>query len=293
MEGRNMNKEYNKQKIKDTALAGASLGALGASKNMILGKKKMYHGTSKENWEKIRTQGLRADRGGIGGASAAIRDKNYIKASKGTVHLTRIKPVANLYTNLNKTDMPHALKSTEMEEAFHSLMEKDKGGKLSISTASPNYEKFKKLKKEHDEYVKNHKDKIMDETFLSNLKKGRGGKRIKVSMDYDKYKSMIVDNDQAGPSVNNKFITKIQKNIASKGPINVLPEEIVGSSATLKDRVKHTLKAMPSYIKNNPARFGGGLALAGAGAYGLKKLNDKYIKKQVKKKEIEKKAMEG
>ena len=50
-----MSKEDKKQKIKDTALAGASLGALGASKNMILGKKKMYHGTSKENWEKIRT----------------------------------------------------------------------------------------------------------------------------------------------------------------------------------------------------------------------------------------------
>ena len=293
MEGRNMNKADNKQKIKDTALAGASLGALGTSKNMILGKKKMYHGTSKENWEKIRTQGLRADRGGIGGASTAIREENYIKASKGNVHLTRVKPVANLYTNLNKTDMPHTLKSSEMEEAYRSLMEKGKDGKRSISSFNPNYEKFNKLKKEHNEYVKKHKGKLVGETLLSNLKKGHGGKRINVSMDYDKYKSMIVDNDQAGRSVNNKFITKIQKNIASKGPINVLPEEIAGSSATLKDRAKHTLKAMPSYIKNNPARFGGGLALAGAGAYGIKKLNDKYMKKQAKKKEIEKKAMEG
>lgn len=288
-----MSKEDNKQKIQDTALAGASLGALGTSKNMILGKKKMYHGTSKENWEKIRTQGLRADRGGIGGASTAIREENYIKASKGNVHLTRVKPVANLYTNLNKTDMPHTLKASEMEEAYLSLMEKGKDGKRSISSFNPNYKKFNKLQKEHEEYVKNHKGKLVGETLLSNLKKGRGGKRINISMDYDKYKSMIVDNDQAGPSVNNKFITKIQKNIASKGPINVLPEEIAGSSATLKDRAKHTLKAMPSYIKNNPARFGGGLALAGAGAYGLKKLNDKYIQKQAKKKEIEKKAMEG
>lgn len=51
-----MSKEDNKQKIQDTALAGASLGALGTSKNMILGKKKMYHGTSKENREKTANQ---------------------------------------------------------------------------------------------------------------------------------------------------------------------------------------------------------------------------------------------
>ena len=235
MEGRNMNKEDNKQKIKDTALAGASLGALGASKNMILGKKKMYHGTSKENWEKIRTQGLRADRGGIGGASQSLGNSAYVNASKGNVHLSRFKPVANMYSN-------------------------------DIGNMGP----------------------------MSMLRQGKDGKRLTINMDYDKFKKMRIDNVGSDDiSDIPKALRGVAKNMAAKGNINVLPEEIAGSSATLKDRAKHTLKAMPSYIKNNPARFGGGLALAGAGAYGIKKLNDKYIKKQVKKKEIEKKAMEG
>lgn len=241
--------------------------ALNSSKNMILGKKRMYHGTSKENWESIKNEGLRADRGGIGGASAAVDNASYVKSSKGKVHLTRFKPVANGYTNVNDKDMPLTTQAGKLQNKMRSYLDDGK----AIRFDSPNYNNFVQASNEYQDFIKNNKKGMSKEFVKGYAKQSRNGKRIKINMDYNKFKSMEVDPDQAGVVAKNKLLNKFQKNIASRGSINVAPEEIVGSSAKFKDRVKHTAKAMPGYVKGTPLRFGAGVALAGGGAYALNK----------------------
>lgn len=264
-----MSKE-NEKKIdgSDVALAGGSLGAIGASKNMVLGKKRMYHGTSNKNWENIRTEGLKANRGGIGGASAAISSKDYIKNSTGKVHATRMKPLANMYANMNEIDSPLTVRSGKLVDEVTKYM---KDGK--ISSTDPNYPEFLQARNKLFDFQKKNKANMSKEMGINFFKKSKNGRVIKMNMDYDKYRAMEIDPDQAGEYVKN--FGKLQRNVASRGSIDISPEEIVGSSAKMKDKVKHTFKNMPRYIKNNPVRFGSGVALAGAGAYGLKKLYDK------------------
>ena len=77
-------------------------GALGAaliagSANNILGKKTLYHGTSKDNWDKIKSEGMLSDRGGSG-ASKSVGNNAYQKNSENKVHLTGLRPVANVYS---------------------------------------------------------------------------------------------------------------------------------------------------------------------------------------------------
>lgn len=265
-----MSKE-NEKKIdgSDVALASGSLGAIGTSKNMILGKKRMYHGTSKKNWENIKTEGLRADRGGIGGASFTVGSKDYVNNSKGKVHLTRVRPLSNVYANMNEVDSPIVFKRGRLQEEVSKYMKNN-----MIAKDDPNFPKFEEASKKLKEY-RSKNDKLMDKEFGKNFfKKPKNGKVVKINMDYNKYRSMEIDPDQAGNAAKG-LVGKLQRNIASRGNINVSPEEIVGSSAKVKDRAKHTLKNIPGYVKSNPVRFGGGVALAGAGAYGLKKLYDK------------------
>lgn len=190
----------------------AGLGAMGASKNLITGKKTQYHGTSKENAEKIRREGLLASKGGTG-ASVAINSGEYVDASKGKIHSSRFQPVANMYANL----------AVKGESAF---------------------------------------DNPMRAMF------GKGsGEVIKMNMDYDNYKRMTIDNVGSDDiSDIPKAVRPIAKNMAAKGSVNVTPAEISGSSATLRDRVTHTAKKMPSYVKNNPMRFTAGLGIASLGA---------------------------
>lgn len=265
------NKEY---KNKGLALGGA--GAIGASKNMILGKKTMYHGTSKGNWDNIKNEGLRFDKGGINGASQAINDADYIKSSTNKVHATRFGHIANLYSNLNEKDMPILFEGSKLQKKQDSYLKTDTYGSKSIRTNDPNYEKYKQVAKDYSDFRKNNKSKSNKEILKAFLKPGHDGKRIKMSLDYDKFKKMEIDPDQSGLPSSNKLLKSFQRNIASRGSINVSPEEIHGSNAKMIDRFKHTTKMLPGYIKNNPLRFGSGLAMAGAGMYAMNKgINNK------------------
>lgn len=226
--------EENKDKFKaHKLLAGA--GMIGASSDMILGKKTMYHGTSKANWDKIKDEGLRADKGGTGAASK-VQPGEYVNASKNNIHATRFKPVANMYSNFGETPV------------------------------KPKYTDI--------------------------LSEGKG-KRVKMKMDYDKFKGMKIDNVGSDDiSDIPKAFHGLAKNMAAKGNINVSPEEIIGSNARLRDRIKHTTSKLPSYIKNNPGRFGAGLALAGGGAFLASKSLKNKEAHQFHKEQIEKIAEE-
>lgn len=280
-----MPKDKDKKKIntKDVALAGSSLGAIGASRNMILGKKRMYHGTSNKNWEKIKTEGLRANMGGLGGASQSIGSKDYVNTSKGTIHTTRIKPLANMYANMNEVDSPKSMKEINLREKMYSYYKEDpKTRALSIDKSIPGWENAKNLESELNKFKSDNMNDLMKEKRRMFTKKSKNGRVLKLNMDYNKFKKMTIDNVGSDDISDIPDLAKnIAKNFAAKGKVNISPEEIIGSSATRKDRIRHTLKNMPSYIKNNPLRFGSGVALAGAGAYGLKRLYDKKREKTV------------
>ena len=84
------------------ALAGGGLYAADNSLPAILGKKKLYHGTSKDAWKKIRKDGLDpAFGGGSHGASASIKNQRFLDSSKGFVHAAPQRNVALGFANLS------------------------------------------------------------------------------------------------------------------------------------------------------------------------------------------------
>lgn len=79
-----------------TTVGGA--GVAYAGKGMATGTKRVYHGTSRDAWKKIREQGLLAHKGGIGGAGAAVGNKRFIENSRGKVHVTGMSPIAYMFS---------------------------------------------------------------------------------------------------------------------------------------------------------------------------------------------------
>ena len=89
----------------DYAMAGisgyAGLKAIHASTPRLLGKQRFYHGTSKQNAEKIIKEGLDPEMGGKNGASAHVGSSSYVKNSTGHVHVTPSKRVAAAFSHLH------------------------------------------------------------------------------------------------------------------------------------------------------------------------------------------------
>lgn len=264
-------------KINNSALAKAALGSalIVGSKDLVTGKKTLYQGTSRENWDRIKHEGLKADKGGTG-ASKSVGNSAYQKNSEGKVHLTAMRPVANIYASANTPEI-----KAKREELQYL---KDKMLNLSVKQGEPGKSVVDyKLRRG---YHKRQVDKIKaleNELRGMNLKQNRNpvnvfispsvlteGKTIKVKMPYDKWKNEM-EQDREGVMYK-KYVNKLSgdnnpviKNMAARGHIDIPIEEIVGSEAPLKDKVKHTTSNMPSYISNNPARFGLGTVAAATG----------------------------
>lgn len=255
-------------------------GALGAamiagSGNALLGKKTLYHGTSKENWDRIKEEGMRADKGGSG-ASKSVGNNAYQKNSENKVHLTGVKPIANVYSSSNT---PEIRKKRDELVQF-----KDKAFNITVTQGAPgkstvNYKLKKGHQKVYQELAKYKEDELKrmnmaQRTFKNvfiNPSIDTDGKTVKVKLDYNKWKNNM-EQDREGVMFKkqvNKYLkgndNPVVKQMAARGNIDVLPEEIVGSNAGISAKAKHTLSQLPGYIKENPLRFGAGLASAGAG----------------------------
>ena len=260
-----------------SSVAKGALGAalLAGSTNAILGKKTLYHGTSKENWDRIKEEGMKADKGGSG-ASKSVGNNAYQKNSENKVHLTGIKPIANMYSSVNTPEIK------KKREELESL--KNKALNIQVHQGAPgksvvDYKLKKGRQKVYRELVKYKEDELKrmnmaQKTFKNvfvNPSIDTDGKTVKVKLDYNKWKNNM-EQDREGVALKkqvNKYLkgnyNPVVKQMAARGNIDVLPEEIVGSNATLSDKAKHTLSQLPSYIKENPLRFGAGLTSAGAG----------------------------
>lgn len=275
-----------KDLIEKQASINIPLSILGASvvmnsKDKLLGKKTLYQGTSKENWGSIKKDGLKADFGGTG-ASKSVGNSAYQKNSKGKIHLTAMRPIANTYASVNtpeisklKDDIAN-FKNKRMNIKVH----QGEPGKSKIEYKlkrgyhKPNVDKIKSMEEKlRGMNIKQRNDLI---NVLINPSIKTDGKTIKINMDYDDWKNKMTQ-DREGVMFK-KQINKLRgdnnpliKNMAAKGNFDVPIENISGSDASVKDKFKHTLDSMPNYIKNNPDRFARGLIEAGLGALILKK----------------------
>lgn len=259
------------------AIAGATL--LASTPDLVLGKKKLYQGTTKGNWESIKKEGLKADRGGKGGAGENVGNSAFQNNSKGKVHLTAVKPIANMYSTVNT--YPILVKRKELSDLKNKAMninvESDGPGKNKVEYKlkrgyhKPNIEKVQKMEKEL--YDMNLAQRTPANILLGPSRDSMG-KTIKVNLDYNKWKKM--EQDREGTPLK-KYTRKLKgdnnpliKHMAARGEFDVSKEEIKDSDATIKDRAKHTVKALPEYIKENPLRFGTGVAGSAIGAKLLK-----------------------
>lgn len=214
---------------KNVASGAVGAGMVHSSKDKLLGQKTLYHGTSDKNWESIKKEGLKADKGGSGAASF-VDNQYFMENSKNKVHVTGSKLKARMYSGLEK-----ATKKVDMD----------------------NIENVSGL-------------------FKEVFKKENKGKIAKIKMNYDKYKSMEIDPDEVGGGIMEaiggklksqrakKMLEPIARHQAARGSMDVGKDEIVGLHKTSK-RLKNQMKYLPKYIKNNKARFGTGVALAGTG----------------------------
>lgn len=239
----------SKQKDNDTS-KNIESGVLGAgmihsSKDRLLGQKTLYHGTSDKNWEGIKKEGLKANKGGSGAASF-VDNQYFMDNSKNKVHVTGSKLKARMYSGLEKATKKVDMDNIEnVSGLFKEVFKKENKGK--IAKIKMNYDKYKSMEIDPDEVGGG----IMEDI---------GGK----------LKSQRAK----------KILEPIARHQAARGNIDVGKDEIVGLHKTSK-RLKNQMKYLPKYIKNNKARFGTGVALAGTGtALAGKAVKDGVIKEK-------------
>ena len=104
--------------------ASGAVGAVGAYSGgrllyraapMVLGKKRLYHGTSKENAEKIKQEGFKASKGGQHGSSAKVKSDSFVKESTGKIHASTSKRIAAAFAHLNGLDISASDKKKQVE----------------------------------------------------------------------------------------------------------------------------------------------------------------------------------
>lgn len=125
------------------ALAGATAAAPIAAPR-LLGTKRIYHGTTKDNWENIKHEGLRHELGGSNGASQTSES---LEQSKGMTHLTAKRSIGNYHANFS--DMPQdELMRLNLRARFgevNELFDKPKNGIGHVLSGHIPFEKWQQM----------------------------------------------------------------------------------------------------------------------------------------------------
>jgi cell wall-associated NlpC family hydrolase len=264
-------KDDSKVTAKDIGLGAMALGGAGVvahpqTRGSLLGFKRVYHGTSAENLEKVRNEGLLTSHGGRGGASEAVGSKKYVANSTGKVHVTSIKPMARFYSAMNDPEM----KSLGPRIQF--LESKLQGGGISEQEFAQYSRELEKKYQARNEAMKGLPKKVLNPLY---------GNVASIDMPYDQFHRFEIDPDQFGGEVpkDKRFLAK---RFAARGPENIEALHVRGGGAgrALK-RTGSFLKNLPKYVAAHPGRFAAGVgatALGTAGAiYGGSQLAQKFI----------------
>ena len=242
---------------------GAGSLAIAKSKNALLGKKRVYHGTTSDNYKSIMKSGIDPKYGGDKGRGSynfylnkfkregspysEEKAEYFRKRSEGRAYVTAKRPIAYLQSK--------------------GIIKAGAKGKNKVVVADIPLNKWQNsfemdpdsLPFVTDDTVKHLKD---------NMKNGSRAERSGAKRKYNNY-----------------------KNIASYTNDTIPTEAIKGSKAKLKDRAKYTKDNLAASIKANPVRFGLGVASTAAGAYGVYK-GAKMIAGNIKRKREKKKQEE-
>lgn len=245
-----MAEENNSQQPKQHRILDGTIGfgSLGMSKDRIIGQKSLFHGTSKENAKAIKQEGFRADHGGIGGSSSAVGNKTFVDDSKGLIHMTGMRPYANMYANLTDKSNPTVKKFHDKAKAFNDTL----GNRINRTQAEKD-----EVKHAVNENFKAEL-KMMGKGFIT--PHGQNSEILKVKLPYRTFDSNFKRDASGG----------FNRHMAATTNQNIGPEYIKGSKEfSHLSNAKRLASEFPSYVTNHPGRFGLGLGLAGLGAYGL------------------------
>ncbi|MEG0728222.1 MAG: hypothetical protein RR420_01230 [Anaerovoracaceae bacterium] len=257
---------------KSKGLIGGAIGAgmMYGAKDRVLGQKTLYHGTSSSNWDNIKKDGLRVDKGGSGASSVVDNvgpdGQRYSQNSAGKVHLTGDRSKAQFYSGVTSGGQK---RKNELNELDSKIKELDKTKKGFM-----NYDEVEKYRNTKASLNK-QKTKIHFQNAAEGFNPFNKDKKIvKIKMGYDKYKKLDIDMDEQGGGLieslgkddkTRKKLERPARHMASTSSQNVGKDEIVGLHKTT-DRLKSTFKNMPDYIKNNKGRFATGVAMGTVGA---------------------------
>lgn len=259
------NEQQEKNHWGDAALAGGGGIATLNAKDRILGRKTLYHGTSKDNAAKIKQEGFKLSNG-LGGASEALGEEQFIDNSKGLIHMTPQRGIANGFAMV--ADDP---KLKEMKTTINGLLAQLEVARLKsvpVSEFADHVEKRTDLQRQiasgkRDAF--DHSSKLLIRGIITPPQLS-AGETLKMSVPYGDFRAMQPDPDMF-PDVDEKIVRQLA--VRTDTPPGL--EYIKGSVDDIgrAGRLKESLQLMPDYIKAHPGRFGTGVGLAGAGLTGV------------------------
>jgi len=196
----------------------------------ILGKKKLYHGTSRKAWKNIKKKGLMPEFGGSSsGSSSILGNSEYVRKSTGKVHAGPFV-TARAHSNLSSMS-----KGKPMGKKMQNYM----FGFLGIPTTTKG-----KVIPVYDDYHK-FNNKFVP-TMVKNHINGKHVSHYEVISNTSKAKKWKIDPDL---------------------PIAFRTKSKIGPEHFTRKYLFKNIKSLPKYIKKHPGRFSLGLGMLGGGTY--------------------------
>lgn len=249
----------------DAALAtGGGIATIGA-KDRLLGRKTLYHGTTAENAAAIKQEGFKLS-DGLGGASESLGEQQFIDNSKGKIHLTPKRGLAN---GFGAVASDQVLRDMSQEASgLKAALEANQNASVPASQLSQHFEDARQI---GDQFIDaRHKasdrtQKLLQQGFIQSPNK-YGGETLQMSVPYGDFRAMQPDPDMF-PGVNDSIVRQFAVRTDT-------PPETRYISGSVDDigrvgRLKESLRLMPDYIKAHPGRFGTGVGMTGAGLAGM------------------------
>lgn len=265
--------------IKDISTGLFGAGLMRASVDPLTGKKTLYHGTSAEHGKDIDVEGLRADKGGSGGASQAIGHDGFVENSRGKVHLTPRKSLARDFSSYAESAGKETPRVREIVKKHQALADKYNMNIVSQKLdGMPGNIEYKGSDVMSDYMGYNMESSRLSGEYLKAKKSYLKDNRIKPTikktvMDYSQFKDLQPDLDMIGgiessldemPAGPRSAVERAIKELAVKTGDNIAPDDLYSND--ILRNVKLRMRNIPSEVAKNPKRFGAGVAMAGTGA---------------------------